>query len=171
MTPDPQAAFLRQASLSFAALGFCIAFVHMAEQPFRPPGDSHLWLAMVNASDANSLFRSFVNGLDLAALLAASVLAMLIREAGPRLVLAFSAAFLLFFAHLIWSLAVSPVQSLMTHWTAGGVPADFAAIRNNFDHAQNFVLVLKLGAIGTLYFIPEATEEDRLLNGEISRQQ
>lgn len=173
---DPQIEFLRRAALCFAALSFVIALSYTIEQPLRFSWEPHLWLATINATDPNSLLDSLLHRLDLVALLAASMLALLIRQPGPSLVLAFCAAFLLFFAHVIWSLAVLPVQSLTANWSPGAIPADFSEVRNNWEYALGFIVVLKFGAIASLYFIREIAEEseprwDEPPQAELSRQE
>lgn len=156
---DPQIEFLRRAALCCAALSFLIALSYTIEQPLRLSWEPHLWLATVNASDSSGLLDGLLHRLDLIALVAAGMLALLIRQPGPGLVLAFCAAFLLFFAHTVWSLAVLPVQSLTANWPGGTIPADFSEIRTNWEYALGFVVVLKFGALASLYFIREIAED------------
>ncbi len=156
---DPHIELLRRAALCCAALSFLIALSYTIEQPLRFSWEPHMWLATVKASDANSLFDGLLQKLDLLALVAAGMLALLIRQPGPSLVLAFCAAFLLFFAHTVWSLAVLPVQSLTATWPGGEIPADFSEIRTNWEYALGFVVVLKFGALASLYFIRELAED------------
>lgn len=137
-------------TLILAALSLGPSFAHVLEAPPRLKAwPQQLWIDTTVHHGQFTLFRSVGAPLDLLAILAAAVLAVLLRgEPGFKWVLA--GAVLLALGLAAWSALVAPANSILATWRTGSPPTDFQAIRQRWESGHMAVALLKLLAFVAL---------------------
>ena len=120
-----------------------LAFSHVLELPQRLQYDAELWFALTRP---NALYRYFgiVGGpIEVAAVLGAIILAVVLRHKRPSGRLAFAAAVSHIAALAAWAAIVAPANAAIGEWGRSGIPPDWekTQIRWESGHTAGFVLL------------------------------
>ena len=133
------------ATLVVAALSLGPSFAHVLEAPPRltvwPP---ELWREATVFHGQFLLFGILGGPLDGGAILAAAVLAYLLRDRRRSFRLALAGALLFALALAVWLSWVAPANGVLATWTPGPVPQNFAEIRNRWETGHMVIAALKL---------------------------
>ena len=131
----------RFVTLLLAALGMTMGMAHLLEMPPKMRYDGALY-ATVN-STLYPLFAIVGGPIQVAAILAAAVLAYRTRGSGPAYRWAVGGTLGLLFSFLLWAVLVAPVNAEWARVAASdpaGVPAAYLALRDRweFGHVAAF---------------------------------
>ena len=131
-------------TLALAALSLGPSFAHVLEAPPRlHDWPAQLWIDATVRHGQFVLFRDIGAPLDIGAILAATVLVLLLRnKSGFGWTLA--GTVLLILALAAWSMIVSPANDVLAGWRPGPVPADFTTIRDRWETGHMIVASLKV---------------------------
>lgn len=135
------------AALLLAALSLGPSYAHVLEAPPRlsvwPP---ELWREATVFHGQFLLFATVGAPIDIAALLAAALLAYLLRRERPAFRLALAGFLLMACGLAVWFWRVSPANAVLATWKPGPLPADYADVRWRWESGHMAVAALK--AIG-----------------------
>ena len=129
-------------SLLATALLAGLLFAHALELPNKMTLPPAVWLAV--QQKLYNLWGPVSAPVEIIAILATAILAILVRRRRAIFAPTLLAAFLLP-VHLVeWFLVVNPINGLVNGWSEAALPADWAAARNRWElgHAIGAVLVL-----------------------------
>lgn len=129
---------------AIAALSLGPSFAHVLESgPRLQLWSPELWR---EATVFNQQFKYFaVVGapLDMAAILMAAILALMLRGDSPAFGFTLGATALFALALLAWFLIVSPANAVLASWTPGPTPPNFDTIRWQWETGHMVVAGLK----------------------------
>jgi hypothetical protein len=132
-------------TLVVTALSLGPSFAHVLEAPPRltvwPP---ELWRETTVFNGQFRLFALVGGPLDAGAILAAAVLAYLLRHDRKPYWLALAGAVLFALSLTVWFLWVAPVNAVLATWTPGPIPENFTEIRNRWETGHMAVASIKL---------------------------
>lgn len=130
-------------SLTLAALLMGTSFAHVLEMPAKLRYDGPLWMQV-----QHSLYRvygSIGGAIEVAAIVAAAILAVVLRDWRPALIAALAGTVCFVIAFLfVWVTVTSRVNARIAKWTPDTLPADWQRWRRRWEisHAVRFVLHL-----------------------------
>jgi hypothetical protein len=135
----------RFAALILVALSMGATFAHVLELPAKLQWDAPLYVAVQN--EPPGLYLGFGTAgavIEVAAILAAAGLTVLVRDRRPVFRLALVGTVCLALALISWWALIAPANAVMGAWTPQTVPPDWTRWRNQweFTHAANFFLKL-----------------------------
>ncbi|GEO15189.1 DUF1772 domain-containing protein [Microvirga aerophila] len=133
------------AALVLSALSLGPSFAHVLEAPPRlMVWSPELWR---DATVFNGQFRLFAlvgAPIDLGAILAAAILAGVLRKEREPFRWALAGAVLLTLGLVVWFGWVAPANSVLATWVPGPIPDDFNAVRHRWETGHMAVAALKL---------------------------
>ena len=129
-------------ALVLAALVMGTSFAHTIEMPAKLRYTGAQWLHA-----QRTLYPAYagVGGtIEIAAIIAAAVLAFVLRDWRPAMVVALVGTACLAVAFLVWLTATNRVNARTAKWTADTLPADWESWRKKWElsHVARFVLHL-----------------------------
>lgn len=143
---------IRLSALILAALTFGLSFSYMLASGSRMAWAPELWVnAMADGGQA-ALVGLVTMIVDPLAVLAAALVAYLVRRRGPVMATSLAATLLLTAALVWWFVTVQPMNEAMAAWPRGAVPADFEAVRAQWESGHAVAAVLKALAFVALAF-------------------
>ncbi len=131
---------VRYANLFLVALTMGLVFAHVMEMPGKLRLDGATWLAV-----QHNLYIAFgVVGaaIEIAAILTAWALCVMVRADRRAFAWTLFGAVAVSAGLADWFILVSPANAVLNGWTAASLPADWTAIRNQWEtgHAIHFAL-------------------------------
>lgn len=132
-------------TIMLAALSAGMAFCHLLEMPARLSYSPELWTRVTVIEGTYRLFGPPVGALiEVGALAAAAVSALLWRGRGWRFYFALTGALLLAAAQIVWWMTVFPVNQAMVGWSPENIPENFDALRRQWEtsHAARAALIV-----------------------------
>jgi hypothetical protein len=142
----------RFAALILAALTFGLSFAYMLASGPRMAWAPELWMNATAFGGQAALIGLVTMIVDPLAVLATALVAYLIRRRGPVMATSLAAALLLAAALVWWVISVQPMNETMAAWPRGDVPADFEAVRAQWESGHAVTAILKLLAFAALAF-------------------
>lgn len=130
-------------SLTLASLLMGTSFAHVLEMPAKLGYDGPLWLQV-----QRSLYRAYgsIGGaIEVAAIVAATILAVVLRDWRPAMIAALAGTACLAIAFLfVWVMVTNRANARTAKWTSDTLPADWERWRRRWEvsHAVRFVLHL-----------------------------
>lgn len=143
---------LRLATLVLAALSAGLSFGRLLEKAPRLRWEPELWIGATVFGGQYALFGLVGAILDPLTLLLAGLLAFLVRRRGPVFTTTLAGTLLFAVAIALWFTMVVPMNEAMAGWTRGDVPADFAAVRAQWENGHGLVAIVKLIAFAALAY-------------------
>lgn len=136
-------------TLMLTALDMGMAFSHLLQMPPRMTYSARLW------RESQSIYYLYGPpigaSIDLAAWIAAVVLALLLRRRDPRAFPPALAGALCFVgAHVVWWIWVAPVNAAMAGWTPDAMPGDWAGYRAQWEYAHAVRAILQIAGFAAL---------------------
>jgi hypothetical protein len=132
-------------TIMLTAVSMATALAHLLEMPAKLTYDGTLWLTLLQ-----TLYRSFgtIGGAcEVGAVVAAVVLVVLLRH---RRGFAWAAvgALCMIAAHAAFWIWVAPVNAALVPRTPATLPADWTALRDQWEHTHAVRAVLQVVALG-----------------------
>ncbi len=156
----------RIAALVVAALSLGPSFAHVLEAPPRLVDWSpELWRETTVFNGQYRYFAILGAPLDLGAIIASALLALVLRSERPAFRWALAATIAFAVALTVWFGAVAPMNEILAGWTPGPIAADFTAVRNRWEVGHMIVATIKLAG-----FIAIAMAVVRARPMEVSRE-
>lgn len=138
-------------TLLLTALSLGPSFAHVLESwPRLTMWSPELWREATVFNGQFLLFAVVGAPLDLGSILAASVLAFMLRRDRPAFWFALAGAGLYAASLLTWFTAVAPVNAVLATWAPGPIPEGFEAIRNRWEIGHMMVAAVKLLGLASL---------------------
>jgi len=135
----------RLAALLVAALSLAPSCAHVLEAPPRLYDWSPvLWRETTVFHGQFALFARIGGPIDVAVIVILAILAWLMRSERPGLWFALAAASLYLVALLCWFTLVASANAVLATWHPGPIPADFGAVRTQWETGHMVVAALKL---------------------------
>jgi hypothetical protein len=128
------------ATLICAALVTGLAFAHVLELPQKMSYDADEYARVQHSLYA---YFAYVGGpLEVLSIVLAAIVAVMVRRDGMVFRWTLAGACLLAAGLAEWAAVVQTANNKMAAWTAGNVPADWEAVRDQweFGHVGHFVL-------------------------------
>lgn len=141
----------RLLSLLLTALSLGMSFAHVLEMPVKLRWPPAFWADVTTFHGLYYLFGRIGSVIDVGAVLACAVLAVLVRRRRPAFAFSFTAAILLAIGLGLWFLLVAPMNAIMTGWTPGLSPSAIGTVRSQWEFGHAAVAVAKLVAIVALF--------------------
>jgi hypothetical protein len=138
----------RFVTLMLASLAAGLTFGHLLQMPARLGLDGTSWLTATR--DAGS-FGAVGTMIEIAALLATVLLAILVRGRGAPFVWSLVAVGLLLSAQVVWWLLVAPANAEIAVWRPDALPGDWQGWRDRWEQAQAARALLQATALGGLF--------------------
>jgi hypothetical protein len=137
-------------TIMLTALSAGLSFAHLLELPPRVfYFDAQLWVATTTRG-LYALFGTVGAGVEVASILTAIVLTILMRGRGSAFYLTLAGAALLAFALVLWSIFIAPVNAELATWTPTSFPADWAQYRNQWEYTHATNTIIKIIALSSL---------------------
>ena len=138
-------------AIMLAALTLGMGFCHLMELPARMGWDQYLWVGSTVQGGLYQMFGTVGALIDVATVIALSLLAYLVREHGrPGFRLAAAAAVLFALALVLWWVLIYPVNVELAKWVNGPVPADWTVWRARWEWGHAFNTLLQLVGFAAL---------------------
>lgn len=141
---------IRLSALMLTALTFGLSFAYMLASGPRMHWAPELWISAMALGGQAALIGLVTMIVDPLAVLATGLLAWLVRRRGPVMIASTAAALLLAAALAWWVAMVQPMNEAMAAWPRGAVPADFGAVRAQWESGHAAAAVLKALAFAAL---------------------
>jgi len=129
--------FIRFAEIMLAALSLSFGLGHFMELPARMAWDQYLWVGSTVQGGLYALSGPLGVLIQIATVIALTVLAMLLRRRGESGVpFTIVAAAMFAIGLLMWWILVYPVNVELAKWVNGPVPANWADWRSLWEWGQ-----------------------------------
>jgi hypothetical protein len=138
-------------TLLVASLSLGPSFAHVLESyPRLTMWSPELWREATVFNGQFMLFALVGAPLDLGAILAAAVLAFLLRRERPALRFALAGTILYAASLAAWFALVAPANGVLATWEPGPIPDNFEAIRSRWETGHMMVAALKFAGLASL---------------------
>lgn len=138
-------------TITLVALLMGLSFGHTMEMPMKMKVDGQLWLAFQH--NLYAYFAIIGGPIEIGAIIASIVLAVLVRKRRPAFYLTTAAAICVVVAFfLVWIVFTRAVNEQTARWTAQSIPADWAGWRSQWEYSHAVRFLLHLIALGALVF-------------------
>jgi hypothetical protein len=136
--------FARVAALVMTALSLAPSYAHVLEAPPRlTVWSPDLWREATVFGGQFRLFAIVGGPVDIAAILLAILLAVLLWRRQPAFASALAGAMLFALGLAAWIVVVAQANSVLATWQPGPIPDEFFAIRNRWETGHMIVAALK----------------------------
>jgi hypothetical protein len=136
---------VRLITLLVTALSLGLSFAHVLESPPRlSKWSPELWREATVFNGQYLLFGTLGGPLDVAAVLATAVLAVVVRSDQPAFRYALAGAIFFALALVAWAAIVAPANAVLATWQPGPLPENFYAVRNRWEIGHMICAGLKL---------------------------
>jgi hypothetical protein len=137
-------------ALMLTSLSLGLSMAHLLELPQRIKFEQQLWVDVTVFQNVYRLFGSVGAVFEIGAILAAIVLAFLVRKRRPTFYWTFGGAALLAIAFASWLLFVAPMNTEFARWLTNPIPTDWTRYRNQWEYAHAINAIIKLFGFGLL---------------------
>ena len=125
------------------------ALAHLYELPAKINFEGELWLELLHRLYPPA-FGTAGAFFEVSAVISAAVLAFLVRRRWPAFGWTLAGALLLAMSHAAFWFWVAPVNAEMAPLTAEGLPANWSALRDQWEYAHAARAVLQLLGLGAI---------------------
>jgi uncharacterized membrane protein len=137
-------------TLMLASLSLSPSIAHLLELPQRMKFDQQLWVKVTVFQNVYRLFGSVGAVFEIGAILAAMVMAFLVRKHRSVFYWTLGGAILLVLAFVSWILFVAPMNAEFAQWLTKPVPSDWTRYRDQWEYAHAINAVIKLLGLSLL---------------------
>jgi Domain of unknown function (DUF1772) len=131
-------------ALMLTSLSLGLSMAHLLELPQRIKFERQLWVDVTVFQNVYRLFGSVGAVFEIGAILAAIVLAFLVRKRRSTFYWTFGGAALLAIAFASWLLFVAPMNAEFAQWLTNPIPTDWTRYRNQWEYAHAINAAIKL---------------------------
>jgi hypothetical protein len=117
---------------------------HLLELPQRMRFDQHLWIQVTVVENVYRLFGSVGAVFEIATILTAVILIVLVRKSGSTVYWTMGGALFFVTAFLSWIVFVMPMNGEFAHWLTHPVPVDWTRYRDQWEYAHAGNAVIKI---------------------------
>ncbi len=142
--------FWRFTALLLAAFSLSLSMAHLLEFPRRMLFDKDLWVRVTVFEGVYALFGSVGAFFEIGAILAAFVVAFLVRRRGKVFYWTLGGAGLLFAALLSWIVFVNSANAELTRWLTNPVPPNWTQTRDQWEYAHAVNAFIKIAGFSAL---------------------
>jgi hypothetical protein len=140
----------RFVTIMLTALSMGMAFCHLLELPAKMAYTGALWLTLLQT--LYGAFGTIGAFIEVGAVITAAVVAFLVRRRRPAFGWTLLGTLCLVAAHVAWWVWVAPVNATMAPLTPETLPADWMALRDQWEYTHAARAVLQIVALGALLF-------------------
>ena len=137
-------------TIMLASLSLGLSMAHLLELPRRMQFDQQLWVRVTVFENVYRYFGSVGAAFEIGSVLAAIVLAFLVRKHGSTFYWTLGGAILLVLALVSWVIFVSPMNAEFATWLTNPVPPDWTRYRNQWEYAHAVNALLKMIGLSSL---------------------
>lgn len=132
------------ATLLLAAFSLSLSMTHLLELPQRIKFDQELWVKVTVFEGVYKYFGSVGAFFEIGAILAAFILAFLLRGHGSVFYWALSGAIILAIALVSWLIFVNSANAELARWLTEPVPPDWTRTSNQWEYAHAVNAFIKI---------------------------
>lgn len=137
-------------TIMLAALSLSPSIAHLLELPRRMKFAQQLWVQVTVFENVYRLFGSVGAVFEVGAIVAAMVLAFLVRKHRSVFYWTLGGAMLLALAFVSWIVFVAPMNDEFAQWLTNPVPPNWTRYRNQWEYAHAINAVIKLLGLSLL---------------------
>jgi len=137
-------------TIMLASLSLGLSMAHLLELPRRMQFDQQLWVRVTVFENVYRYFGSVGAAFEIGSVLAAIVLAFLVRKHGSTFYWTLGGAILLVLALVSWVIFVAPMNAEFATWLTNPVPPDWTRYRNQWEYAHAVNALLKMIGLSSL---------------------
>jgi hypothetical protein len=137
-------------TIMLASLSLGLSMAHLLELPRRMQFDQQLWVRVTVFENVYRYFGSVGAAFEIGSVLAAIVLAFLVRKRGSTFYWTLGGAILLVLALVSWVIFVAPMNAEFATWLTNPVPPDWTRYRNQWEYAHAVNALLKMIGLSSL---------------------
>lgn len=141
----------RLVTIMLLSLSMATAFCHLLEMPAKLKIDGARWLTLLQTLYPLA-FGTVGAAAEIGAVVAAVVLAFLVRRRRPAFGWMLLATLCLVAAHAAFWVWVAPVNATMAPLTPEALPPDWMRLRNQWEYTHAARAILQVVALGFLVF-------------------
>jgi hypothetical protein len=131
-------------TLLLAAFSLSLSMAHLLEMPQRMKFDKDLWVTVTVYEGVYNYFGSVGAFFEIGAILAAFILAFLLRGHGSVFYWTLSGAIVLAAALASWLIFVNSANAELARWLTNPVPPDWTSTRNQWEYAHAVNAFIKI---------------------------
>ncbi|MEN3974454.1 DUF1772 domain-containing protein [Emcibacter sp. SYSU 3D8] len=138
-------------SLLLTSLSLGMSFAHVLEMPVRLRWPATFWADVTTFHGLYDMFGRIGAVIDVSAIGACAILAVLVRARRPAFAFSLTAAIMLAIGLGLWFAQVSPMNAVMADWSTyvGAVAVD--PVRQQWEFGHTTVAIAKLLAAAALF--------------------
>ena len=133
-----------------AVCSLSLSMTHLLELPQRIQFDQQLWVRVTVVENVYKLFGTVGAAFEIAAILAAIILAFLVFKRGSTFYWTLGGAILLVLAFVSWIVFIAPMNAEFAKWLTDSIPTDWTRYRDQWEYAHAVNAVIKIIALGLL---------------------
>lgn len=137
-------------TIMLTSLSLSLSMAHLLALPQRMKFDQQLWVEVTVFENVYRLFGSVGAVFEIGAILAAIVLAFLVRKRRSAFYWTLGGALLLVLAFVSWILFVAPMNTEFAQWLTNPIPADWTRYRNQWEYAHAINAIIKIFGLSLL---------------------
>lgn len=137
-------------TIMLTSLSLSLSMAHLLALPQRMKFDQQLWVEVTVFENVYRLFGSVGAVFEIGAILAAIVLAFLVRKRRSAFYWTLGGALLLVLAFVSWILFVAPMNAEFAQWLTNPIPADWTRYRNQWEYAHAINAIIKIFGLSLL---------------------
>lgn len=137
-------------TLMLTSLSLSPSMAHLLKLPQRMKFDQQLWVKVTVFENVYRLFGSVGAVFEMGAIVAAIVLAFLVRKHRSVFYWTLGGAALLALAFVSWLLFVAPMNAEFAQWLTNPVPPNWTRYRDQWEYAHAINAVIKLLGLSLL---------------------
>jgi hypothetical protein len=152
----------RLLAIMLTALSMGAALAHLLEMPAKLGYSGALWLTLLQTLYPPA-FGTIGAAFEVGAVVAAVVLAFLVRQRRPAFAWTLLGALCLVAAHAAFWIWVAPVNATLMPLTTETLPPDWTTLRNQWEYTHAARALVQIAALGFLVFsiLVESAELNR----------
>ena len=137
-------------TLMLAAFSLSLSMTHLLELPQRIQCDQQLWVRVTVVENVYKLFGTVGAAFEIAAILAAIILAFLVFKRGSTFYWTLGGAILLVLAFVSWIVFIAPMNAEFAKWLTDSIPTDWTRYRDQWEYAHAINAVIKIMGLSSL---------------------
>ncbi|MBD2498923.1 DUF1772 domain-containing protein [Nostoc sp. FACHB-280] len=131
-------------TIMLASFSLGLSIAHLLELPRRMQFDQQLWVRVTVFENVYRYFGSVGAAFEIGSVIAAVVLAFLVRKRGVTFYWTLGAAIALVLAIVSWIIFVAPMNAEFATWLTNPVPPNWTRYRNQWEYAHAANALIKI---------------------------
>jgi hypothetical protein len=131
-------------TLMLAAFSLSLSMTHLLELPQRIQFDQQLWIRVTVIENIYRLFGTIGAFFEIAAILTAIMLVVLVRKYGSTFYWTLGGAMLLAIAFVSWIIFIAPMNAEFAKWLTTPIPSNWMQYRDQWEYAHATNALIKI---------------------------